>query len=187
MKIRSSRQLLILVLTLAVVVVVSYEFAKPAKATTTHWYKVAPNTCSLTPHDVWTSSGGTSRQDSEYDEWSGLATASLTEALTIEAYCPVFLPDDATITYFRLRTMRVGGLPASDDAKGYLRKHRYSGTETTVATVDMDASDNTADASGLSEAVDNYNCAYFIKVYIYKANSATVPQIDLVELQYTTP
>jgi len=176
------KKLLTLSLVLVFVTILSISTSKSniksANAVSTIWWKVAPNTCTINLE-------GSDPDQAAHDSDGALSLDSgVSGSLSISAFCPVFLPQDAAMNLLRVRTFQSGGLPANTDVKVYLTRRLWSGSFSTLATADMDEGDTYNDAS-FSSTVDNEDYQYLLHVYVYKASTVTtMPELEMISIRY---
>jgi len=164
---------------IAILITSASYFNTSAKAAVTEWYKIAPSTCSI-------SVDGNDMIQANLGIWGDISLDSnQTGSITVSAFCPVNIPDGATMNLLRIRTFQEGGLPANTDVTAALRRRKWDGAVYTLANANMDPSD-TGDDATFSSTADTENYMYFVALTLSKTSFATVmPELEMVEIRYS--
>ena len=153
---------------------------KTAKATTTYWYKIPPNTCTINVTDDDLS---IAKNLSTYGDLSLISTVY--GDVEIVAYCPVNLPDGVVANLLRIRDFQTNGLPAYTGVTVQLRRRLWSGAGTTLASAYLDENGQTDDSVVFSSTISNENYQYLVQVTLSKdSNANDVPVLSMIEIRY---
>ena len=150
-----------------------------AKAVTTYWYKITPNTCSIRiPDGVDIVEYGTGAGDLEIaNDTSG--------TVELEAYCPVHLPDGAVANLLRIRDFQVDGLPAYTDIYATFKRRSWDNSVSTLAAAELLTTYEVYDDVSFSSTISNENYQYLVYVRMVKSASATAsPVLSMIEIRY---